>query len=261
MRYLGKQFEHFSRQERLTRYRQHALFAHLIAPDEQNKDGQRLEQRAVWQVAEADSDGRAEIRVVGPIDEWFGFDPAHIIEKLDAQSDLRHIHMVISSPGGYVELAQTLYSDLRRRARQGTRITAEGLAIVASAALDLFLAGDERSASDDTLLMQHPIDGFAFFGGCKVELEQQYGELMSQMDAYIQLNYRIMRERTGQPDAVLQGWLMQPGEMWFSVDQAYEYGLLTQKPADYEDKTQDDEAIQQRAEQLQQQAAALIKAA
>ena len=64
MRYLGKQFEHFSRQDRLTRYRRHAQFAHLTAPEE-GKDG-KLEHRAVWQVAEADSDGRAEIRVVGP---------------------------------------------------------------------------------------------------------------------------------------------------------------------------------------------------
>ena len=260
MRYLGKQFEHFSRQDRLVHYRRHAQFSHLTAPEE-GKDG-KIEHRAVWQVAEADSDGRAEIKVVGPIDEWFGFDPAQIIEQLDAQSDLSHIHMVISSPGGYVELAQTLYSDLRRRARQGTRITSEGLAIVASAALDLFLAGDEREASDDTLMMQHPIDGFAFFGGCKLEMEQQYSELMSQMDAYIQLNYRIMRERTGQSDAVLQEWLMQPGEMWFSVDQAFEYGLITQAPAEYESKTtdEDEEAMQQKARRLQQQVAVLIAA-
>ena len=53
---------------------------------------------------------------------------------------------------------------------------------------------------------------------------------------------------------------MQPGEMWFSVDQAFEYGLITQKPAEYEDKTADEEAMQQKARRLQQQAAALIAA-
>ena len=282
MRYLGKEFEHFSRQDRLTHYRRHAHFAHLIAPDEEGKvdpgkpeEGKRdfqhycymcgyecCECPKMWTLSSSDDSGRAELRIVGPLEEWLGFRPSQIIETIDAQPNLSHIHMVITSPGGYIELAQTLYSDLRRRARQGTRITSEGLALVASAALDLFLAGDEREVSDDTLLMQHPIHSFSFLGGAKSEIERQYDELMSQMDAYIALNFRIFKERTGQSDAVLQEWLIQPGEIWFSVDQAYEYGLLTQKPADYEDPSNnDDEAMQQRAERLQQQAAALIKAA
>ena len=99
---------------------------------------------------------------------------------------------------------------------------------MASAALDLFLAGDEREASDDTLIMQHPIHAFSFLEGARSQIEQQFAELMSQMDAYIALNFRIFRERTGQSDEILTQWLLEPGEQWFSVDQAFEFGLLTQ---------------------------------
>ena len=259
MRYLGHQFEHQSRQQRLKHYRAHPCFAHLQPPEEvqqqadptPGEDGKKkLEHRAIWQVDESDLSGRAELRIVGPLDSWFGFYPDEIIEQLDSQSDLQHIHLVISSPGGYIELAQTLYSDLRRRARQGTKITSEGLALVASAGLDLFLAGDERTASDDTVMMQHPIEGFTFLQGAKPEIEQQYKELMSQMDAYISLNHRIFAERTGQPTEVLDQWLLQPGEIWFSVDQAYDAGLLTQKPdTDSGTGTGDDsdEALMQQA--------------
>ena len=79
MRYLGKQFEHFSRQERLTHYRRHAQFAHLTAPEE-GKDGKLEEEKGkrdfqhycymcgyeccecpkMWTLSSSD-DGRAEI--------------------------------------------------------------------------------------------------------------------------------------------------------------------------------------------------------
>ena len=266
MRYIGHEYEERSRPQRLAHYRKMPGFTHLRSPndkvthgaDDKAKDAGKedakdegLQHRAVWQADEVDDTGRATIRIVGPIDHWFGFEPDRIIEHLDAQDGLKHVHMIMTTPGGYLELAQTLYSDLRQRARNGVRVTAEGLALVASAGFDLFLAGDERTISDDTVMMQHPIDGFTMLAGCKIEMQQQYDEVMSHMDAFVSLNRRIIKQRTGQPDDVLDQWLVQPGEQWFSPEQALEYGLITKAPDGGDEEKEDTEVtMQQRAQSL-----------
>lgn len=281
MRYIGLDFEKESRQQRLAHYRKQPGFEHLKAPGEaqtadpnkqadpekqvdpekeeeglahyrEDCDLDDCEDDLCVLVSKVDENGYVEFRVIGPIERWYGFLPDRIIRALD-KPEVKHIHTVISSPGGYIELTQAVYSFLRRQAKKGVKVTSEGLALVASAGLDLFLAGDERTASDDTLFMQHPIHGWTCLGGSKPEITQQYNELMSHMDAFIGLNYRIFRERTGQSDEVLEQWLLQPGEIWFSVDQAYENGLLTEEPESTESSIE--AAMQQKARRMLQHAA------
>ena len=254
MRYLGHQFERQFRQERLAHYRRLPGFSHLATPPEEQTA--QLAQffldtnRTISQASEPDGEGRVEVRIVGPLDDFLGFEPNGIIEQLDArQADIRHIHLVINSPGGFIELSQTLYSDLRRRARQGVQVTSEGLALVASAAFDLFLVGDERTASDETIFMQHPIHGAHILIGTRSEMDQQHAENMSQMDAFIAQNYRIVQERTGQPEETLNQWLLEPGEVWFSVEQAFEHGITTQEPENLE-QSAEPPAVQQQANRL-----------
>ena len=265
MRFLGHNLEKNSRQQRLSRYRSVPSFSHLADPDqlrqEAEKEGKKGEElRKAVEIkhvtAEYSEDsGYAEVRIVGPIDPWYYFSARRIIEWLDGLEGLKRIHLVITSPGGYVDEAQALYSDLRRKAKQGIKITSEGLGMVASAATDLLLAGDERSASDETIVMQHPIDVFSWLDGSKVEVEQQFSELMSMVNAYEAQNFGIMRERTGQDDETLRQWLIEPGEEWFSVSQAYDAGILNVKPDSYVEEDEEDGETQ-----IRQQGNRLIEA-
>ena len=249
---LSPEDEARSRPLRLAHYRRHAQFAHLELPE---RDEQGQLKHEVYTVNQGE--GRTELKVVGPIDLYWGFDPGSIMADLD-EAAAQHIHMIVSSPGGFVELAMMLYEDLRRRAKQGVRITSEGVGLVGSAGLDLFLAGDERSMGESTIAMTHPMETFDFVAGTKEEVEQQSKSLTDQMEVFIQMNIDLFQARTGQSAEALEQWLRAKGEVWFTAQQAFEAGITTIDPGlsddgDSSSEEDGDPAMRRQAHQARRQ--------
>ena len=227
MLFLTHPSEPLTRQARLNHYRRHAPFQHLAEP-ERDEAGQLTHQ--VWEVQAAD--GVVHLSIVGPLDPYFGFDPAQIIHRLDAEDNLSRVRMTISSPGGYLELATILYSNLRQRAAQGVAIEGVAQGQVGSAALDLLLAADVRSMDSSTMVMTHPIEAMVLLGGPREDIEHEAANLLSTMDVHIEQNVRMFIQRTGQPDQVVRSWLVQKGETWFNDTAAFSAGLINVKPDD-----------------------------
>ena len=241
---LSQRHEEVTRLQRLAYYRQYAPFAQLAAP-ERDEQG-RLRQEVA--LLEGDS-GTARLAIHGPLDMWWGFDPGAIIQRLDQIENLQRIETTLGTPGGYVELVQVLYSDFRRRAREGVAISMEGQGLVGSAGLNLFMAGDERSIPSDTLLMTHPMEGLLVLQGRDDEIEQEAASVLVGMREFKQMNFRMFQERSGQPAETVRQWVLDPGEVWFNDQSAYENGLTTQEPENLEQSVEPP-AVQQQANRL-----------
>lgn len=132
-----------------------------------------IEESSVEVENEGDS---TTVRLNGPIDSFWGVDTADIIRQLDKDKP-KKVNLLISSPGGFVDEAMTLYSDLRARARDGVEIRTEARGFVASAAVLPFLAGDERVVMIESQLMVHDPFAFMFFVGTAEELEKDASKM------------------------------------------------------------------------------------
>ena len=69
--------------------------------------------------------------------------------------DVTELQLSVTSGGGIVDYGHALYGRLRSYAERGVKITVRGEGMVASAAVAVFLAGDERSTAEGTRVMLH----------------------------------------------------------------------------------------------------------
>ena len=145
---------------------------------------------------EAGDNGAVTVRVQGPLDDWFGFDVRALIAELDEASP-DSIHLLIESPGGFLDDGLALYSDLRARARDGATVTAEARGVVASAAVLPFLAADRRAMSTGTQMLIH--EPWLFFAaiGTADEIEDGAEKAINGLRAGEKTLHQVMVERTG----------------------------------------------------------------
>ena len=173
-------------------------------------------------------DGHVKIFIEGPIDSWFGVDAPAIVRKLRNEDEIKSIHTDIASPGGYVTESLTLYHELKAQQRKGVPITTESRGVVASAATDLFVAGDTRVATQHSMFMVHAPWAFAFLIGNKWDMKRGYKKLMTSFDVFTQNAVDILADNIeGLEKKTVEGWFKQ-GDKWFNETQALEHGLATE---------------------------------
>ena len=169
-------------------------------------------------------DGRAVMRIQGPLDGYFNFSAKDMIAKLDELKP-RSILLLIESPGGFVAQGMALYADLRARARDGVEIIAETRGLVASAATLPYLAADERvTATGSQLMIHYPMAGLYAFGRSK-QIMAEARKLESAMNTIEEMNREILNERAG--IALDKAGEMLDAETWFSPKQALENKIAT----------------------------------
>ena len=206
---------------------------------ESNREGVK---NAVTEIDEG-GDDHITLRLNGPIDPFFGFDADEVIEKLD-QANPQSIHLKISSPGGFLDSANTLYADLRQRVRDGVTLTTEGIGLVASAAVMLLLAGERRIAAEETIVGVHAprvvVVGMLTKGKLK--------ELNSGLSFWVKQMSQYYTSRMGQDAAQVAEWLDVEHDTQMTAQEAFGYGFLTENPAsekpDEPDETQNEEVPQ-----------------
>ena len=202
----------------------------LVKPDGSVED---LTNNQVTEIEEG-GDDHITLRLTGPIDPFFGFSPSEVIDRLD-RANPKSIHLKLSSPGGYLDAANTLYADLRQRVRDGVTLTTEGIGLVASSAVMLLIAGEKRKAAEETVVGVHAPRVIAigvFTKGKLKELESGLNFWVKQMS-----NYYI--KRTGQAASQVAKWLDVEHDTRLTAQEAFDYGFLTVNPeGDKKPKTQ-----------------------
>lgn len=168
--------------------------------------------------------GKAQLRINGVFDDWFGFDVAAVVSDLDAMAPT-DLTMLITSPGGSIFDANALYSDLRRRVGNGMALRAEVQGIAASAAVMPLLAADERVVDGASQIMVHRVMGSLFAFGNLEDLKSAYDEINKRLKAAQSTLNNVYPQRTGQPASTVAGWFAK--ETWFDPDAAIEAGIAT----------------------------------
>lgn len=175
-----------------------------------------------WSVKQ-NEDGVVQVRISGPIDDFFGTDVRAIIARLDELSP-EQIHLTIESPGGLLSDGMALFSDLRKRA-QSAKVKAEAAGVVASAAALIYLAADERVMGEGALLMVHaPWLMFMAIGSVE-EIDGYWAKERKAMLAFEGELRDSVARRAGVAAGVAADWLAE--EAWFNAQQAVEAGLAT----------------------------------
>lgn len=129
----------------------------------------------------------------------------------------KDIHVEISSPGGDVAAALTMYNALRA---SGKTVTTKVMGVAASAASLIFMAGDKRVMPKNTQLMIH--NPWTFAAGNADELEETAATLRK-IGASLKATYAA---RSGMDDAELDAMLAK--DTWINADEAVTMGFATE---------------------------------
>lgn len=218
---------------------------HSFASLQPNYDGSQQ-----WAIDKPEArTGHVNVRISGPIDDWFGTNVRDIIKQLD-DTNPKSINVLIESPGGFAHDGIAMYVDLRTRADKGVAVTTEARGLVASAASAIFMAGDQRHMPTATTLMIHNPWTFMFAGGDLKTLKAYMAKLDRHMTS-IQNTYRDLYSERGNMDADKAQKFMDE-ETFFSSTEAVEEGLATSNSSTESDDndTQPSKASLEQAEAI-----------
>lgn len=160
--------------------------------------------------------------LVGPVDASLYELVQHIINCNYEDRDLpveqrRPIRFIIASPGGSLEVEQTLVSIMEA---SKTPIWCIAIGMCASAASMIYLAGHKRFATRNASFMFHQ-------GGCD-NLEGSYQQIMSFMAKY-QLDIEEMAEfyksHTNFPAELIEEKLVE-GDWYIGIEEAIQNGIV-----------------------------------
>ena len=181
-----------------------------------------------------------EARISGPIDGFFGFDARAFIKQLDDAAP-KNIKLLIESPGGRLYDGLALYNDLRARARDGVKITAEARGLVASAATLPFLAADTRIMPEGTQLMVHNPWACMFSCGTAAELKSDAAKTVGALEASQNTLRDLYAARTTLSKTAVAAHL--DAETWFSAAEAAEAKYATEVVADRGDEADEADEV------------------
>ena len=187
--------------------------------EEDNDDGE-------WEFT--NNDGAVRIFIQGPIDSWFGVDAPDIVRKLRAADTINSIHIDIESPGGFVSEGLALYHELKAQQRKKVPITTETRGLVASAAMDIFVAGNRRIATQHSMMMIHAPWAFIFMAGNMWDIEAGYNGLMNSFKVFTQNGIDILADNVdGLEKSRVEEWF-KAGDKWMDENEAVEIGFATE---------------------------------
>ena len=167
--------------------------------------------------------GVATVRLDSPIDPWFGVAVTSIVRDLSSASDLQRIDLVVNSPGGLYYDAVYLAAELRRYAESGVTVTSHAQGLVASAAVDAYVAGDTRTAATGSSFMLHSPWSAILLLGTADEIETQAAGGVDGLRVASRSGRSLLMARTGASGETVDSWL--EGETWMTADEAVEAGI------------------------------------
>ena len=182
---------------------------------------------------EGEKGGAVTVRVIGPLDDWFGFDVRKLIAALDAMAPAA-LNVLIESPGGFLNDGMALYSDFRSRAREGCTIETEARGVVASAAVLPFVAGEQRRVSTGTTVMIHDPWNIVFAMGDSREIRAEVDRYLAALENGEKTLRDVFADRTGNDRPQLDTWL--ETDTYFTPAEAVEHGFATEVVDDAADQ-------------------------
>jgi ATP-dependent protease ClpP protease subunit len=164
-----------------------------------------------------------KISIFGPIDQRMADEVRRQIETLDRTLPLT---VEINSDGGSVQAGVAIYSAILGWPGGVTTEVAGWALSIASLVL---MAGDKRRCHGTSLAMVH--SPWCDASGNSQALRER-ADLLDRVAQTLKSGYR----RTGQPEAVIEGWLSGP-DHWFTADEALAAGLVTEVVEADQDET------------------------
>lgn len=149
------------------------------------------------------------------IDEDSICEAIRLLDKIESEGRKKEIKIIISSIGGNCYDGLALYDRIRQ---SECNILTLGTGLVASMALIVFLAGDERQITENTRLLNHQVS-IEDFSGRVVDMKIESKEVEELDDIIVE----IISERTGQSIKKLRNET-RPGDRWITAEQAVENG-------------------------------------
>jgi len=134
---------------------------------------------------------------------------------------IKDIVVYLNSPGGQAFQGMA-FADELRIAKKDFNITMVGRGLIASAAVPVFLTGDHRIVSKNTIFLIHPAKlwKWGFFTEGLRELDSQRNMIHLLQNKYAEIvskNSKLSKKR------VLE---MMKEDTWFTADKAKEYGFV-----------------------------------
>lgn len=186
-------------------------------------------------VVEDQEAGRVLMRVLGPIYTGFNFNRQKTERRLDAVENLQHIHLVVDSPGGFLDGGVSIYQMLNSRRKKGVKVTAMVEGLAASAAVMPLLAADDRQIEPGSKMMTHrPWTGYLSWAiGHADELNEankRNNKYHSQVVSGLLAGEKQLKElfvlRTNMTKKEADEALGDTNT-WYSAEEAVEAGLVT----------------------------------
>ena len=179
-------------------------------------------------VAQATEDGYS-IRIVGPIDWWFGVDA---LETADELMRIRPsaVNLYIDSPGGNLFDALALRSALDTLIGDGTTVVAQAGALVGSAAVPVFLSGQTRTAQAYSRFMVHNPRAVFIAAGTLAALTESFENFSGTLTQATGMYWDTIR--THVDDERVDAWMASNRDTWLTRAEALEVGLLAESSED-----------------------------
>lgn len=179
---------------------------------------------------DVDRDGdRVTVAISGPISSLWGVSLPKVMKLIRAEhrdSPLEAIHLDISSPGGDAAEGIAAYSALRQQyAGKGVAVSARTVGMAASAAAQLYLAGDRREIDEVGMLMYHLPWSILVSLGTRARHRSVWHKEDRALAAFERQAISAVTARTdlNQKDAMA----MLREESWYVGEEAVDAGLAT----------------------------------
>ena len=162
-----------------------------------------------------------KVLVFGEINDRLARDVCARLLLLTDRDAERPIDIYINSPGGHVELGDTIH-DMVRFIRNDVQINMIGTGWVASAGAHIYLAAakERRFCLPNTRFLLHQPAGGA--RGMAADIEIEAKEIIRMRERLV----RIISEETGQPIERINKDIHR--NHWMSAEEAITYGMVTQ---------------------------------
>ena len=149
---------------------------------------------------------------------------------IDQAAQTGSVHLIIDSPGGYLDDGLAIYNRLRRHARAGVDVITEVGGMAASAAGLIFLAGDRRIMSESSVWMGHRAWAIFIAGGDADQIQRYTGRIVRSLRFFDRLISRLIARRTGIAQEEVTRKMN--AEWWADGEDAVEQGIATELSGD-----------------------------
>lgn len=136
-------------------------------------------------------------------------------------TEVRHVELLINSPGGDAFAGLALSDLINRFQKKGLTVEAHGAGIVASAAVPVFAVSSPRYASKGTIFMVHEAALWKWPG------RESASDIRSQNELMIKLQNKYLGYLVDNSDLTMEDWqAKEKATTWFSTAEAIEWGLV-----------------------------------